>query len=147
MAESLDADSSKRGKPNGSVPEGAKNSDKLCAVPMSQQGSGQSSPGSDDGERGSETQQARKKIVRPARGDQATKASPGGSTGQPVGPTNPVPGRKPPFDQTHKRVTTYLEASAYQRLQQLHTSGQVGRISHLINEAVKSYMDKFYGIR
>lgn len=59
-------------------------------------------------------------------------------------PTAKLPKRKARFEERYKRVTTYLENDIYEKVQELHASGEIDRINNLVNTAVKLYLRKFY---
>jgi hypothetical protein len=60
-------------------------------------------------------------------------------------PTAKVPKRNTRFEERYRRITTYLENDVYEKVQELHESGEVDRINNLVNTAVKLYLRKFYG--
>ncbi|ELK39426.1 hypothetical protein D478_24518 [Brevibacillus agri BAB-2500] len=59
-------------------------------------------------------------------------------------PTAKVAKRKARFEERYRRVTTYLENDVYEKVQELHESGEIDRINNLVNTAVKLYLRKFY---
>ncbi|MBY0051954.1 MULTISPECIES: hypothetical protein [Brevibacillus] len=59
--------------------------------------------------------------------------------------TTKIPKRQPPFEKRCRRVTTYLENGVYDKVQQLYESGEIDRISNLVNTAVRLYLMKHYG--
>ncbi|WP_241752952.1 hypothetical protein [Brevibacillus agri] len=56
-----------------------------------------------------------------------------------------IPKRQAPFENRYRRVTTYLENGVYDKVQQLYESGEIDRISNLVNTAVRLYLMKHYG--
>lgn len=60
-------------------------------------------------------------------------------------PTAKLPKRKARFEERYRRVTTYLENDVYEKVQELHESGEIDRISNLVNTAVRLYLMKHYG--
>ncbi|WP_340701057.1 hypothetical protein [Brevibacillus borstelensis] len=56
-----------------------------------------------------------------------------------------IPKRQAPFEKRYRRVTTYLENGVYDKVQQLYESGEIDRISNLVNTAVRLYLMKHYG--
>ncbi|MFS0555777.1 hypothetical protein [Brevibacillus reuszeri] len=58
--------------------------------------------------------------------------------------TAKLPKRKARFEERYRRVTTYLENDVYEKVQELHESGEIDRINNLVNTAVKLYLRKYY---
>ncbi|WP_019121121.1 hypothetical protein [Brevibacillus massiliensis] len=56
-----------------------------------------------------------------------------------------IPKRQAPFEKRYRRVTTYLENGVYDKVQKLYESGEIDRISNLVNTAVRLYLMKHYG--
>lgn len=59
-------------------------------------------------------------------------------------PTAKLPKRKARFEERYRRVTTYFENDVYEKVQELHESGEIDRIHNLVNVALKLYLRKFY---
>ncbi|UFJ40374.1 hypothetical protein LOK74_20450 [Brevibacillus humidisoli] len=55
-----------------------------------------------------------------------------------------IPKRQASFDKRYRRVTTYLENGVYSKVHQLYETGEIDRISNLVNTAVKLYLMKHY---
>ncbi|MGF7184412.1 hypothetical protein GGQ84_000495 [Desulfitispora alkaliphila] len=73
---------------------------------------------------------------------------------QPESPSPQVPPTSPkidntlapklPFEDSHKRITTYLEKSLHSKVTQLKATGKISSITALINLAVEDYIKKHH---